>query len=123
MPDYIEIEEPKEIRRLNSVLARRLKQGLAHVETRIVGYPQGSFEAKVHFRSRIGHEVLYWSTFLVEDKSRIVNLFGHGTPGDAATLNIDVQFNVPVIGAPGRGLAAEVHGIGSACSRNKVGVE
>jgi hypothetical protein len=34
---------------------------------------------------------------LSDDEGRALNFFGRGTPGDGAALNIDVQFNVPVV--------------------------
>lgn len=97
MIDYAEIEDPKEIRRLNAALSIRLRNALTHSETRTIGTPQGSFEAKVHFRSSSGSDVFYWSGGWSDDKAVAHNFFGHGVPGAKAPLYIDVQFNVPVV--------------------------
>jgi hypothetical protein len=45
--DYVEIENPKEIRRLHTFLSAKLNRALPYAETRTIGYPQGNFEAKV----------------------------------------------------------------------------
>jgi hypothetical protein len=97
MTEYIQIEEPKEIRHLNSLLSVRLKRELPHVETRTIGYPRGTFEASVRFRTKAGSDVLYWSGKLSNRNRKARNFFGHGTPGAHNALGIDVQFNVPVV--------------------------
>ena len=95
--EYEEIEDPKEIRRLNAALSSKLKKSLKHSETRIIGYPQGKFEADVHFRPGSGSDVFYWSAGASDNKKVAHNFFGHGEPGAKASLNIDVQFNLPVV--------------------------
>jgi hypothetical protein len=95
--EYLEIEEPKEIRHLNRVLSDKLTKSLGKAETRIIGYPRGTFPAKVRFQKGTEGCVLYWAGRLSRNKRRAVNLFGRGTPGDVATLNIEVQFNVPIV--------------------------
>ncbi len=97
MIDYAEIEGPKEIRQLNAGLSKRLRKALTHTENRTIGYPQGSFGAKVYFRSSRGSDVFYWSKGSFDDESVAYNFFGHGVPGSKAPLNIDVQFNLQVV--------------------------
>lgn len=96
MDEYIEIEGPKELNHLNRVLSSKLKDALGYGETRTVGYPQGSFRAKVRFLFGDGDGVFWWAGRLSKDKTVSRNFFGHGTPGNNASLNIDVQFNLPV---------------------------
>jgi hypothetical protein len=95
--DYVEIENPKEIRRLHTFLSAKLNRALPYAETRTIGYPQGNFEAKVRFLSDAGDEVFYWSKWLSKDKRTAGSLFGHGAPGSHVSLNMDVQFNLPVV--------------------------
>jgi len=94
---YVEIEQPKALADLNRRLSSKLERTFHHVETRIVGSPGGSFRAKVRFRSARGNSVFWWSSRPSRDKTAVRNLFGHGTPGGHAPLNIDVQFNLPVV--------------------------
>jgi hypothetical protein len=58
MPKYIEIREPREINRLNKLLARELKQALVHKEIRTV---VGNQRVEVRFHSRTGHNLFYWA--------------------------------------------------------------
>ncbi len=95
--DYLEIEQPKELADLNRRLSAKLERILSHKETRTIGSPGGSFPAKVYFRSARGNNVFWWSGRPSRDKSAVTNLFGHGTPGGHDPLNIDVQFNLPVV--------------------------
>jgi hypothetical protein len=97
MSEYEEVENPREIRRLNRLLSEKLRQQLRYSETRTIGYPQGSFRDRVHFRQRRGEGIFWWSGRISEDDNRIaLNFFGHGAPSGNASLNIDVQFNLPV---------------------------
>ena len=91
MAEYIEIQELREINRLNKLLARELKQALGHKEIRAV---VGNQKVEVQFRSRTGHNLFYWAGS--QSGSTGFNVFGHGTPGDTAKLEIDVQCNVPI---------------------------
>jgi hypothetical protein len=95
--DYIEIERPKDLADLNRRLSAKLERKLKYAETRIIGSPGGSFSAKVHFRLVRGNRVFWWSGRPSRDKTAMTNLFGHGTPGSHDALNIDVQFNLPVV--------------------------
>lgn len=95
MADYSEIEDPKELDRLNRALSTKLMREFKTIETRTIGWPAESFSAEVRFLSNVGNNVFWWDRSRSDDK-KAVNLFGHGTPGDNAMLNIDVQFNVPV---------------------------
>lgn len=97
MLDYAEIEDTKLIWRLNNALSAKLKKDLVHSETRTIGYPQGSFPAKVRFGSPTGNDVFYWSSGSSDDKTVAHNFFGHGAPGAKVPLYIDVQFNLPVV--------------------------
>ncbi|MBI4949855.1 MAG: hypothetical protein HY955_06890 [Deltaproteobacteria bacterium] len=96
MADYREIEDPKELGRLNKILSAKLAKEFKTLKTRTIGWPKGSFSAEVRFLSTVGDNVFWWDRSLSDDK-KAVNLFGHGAPGDNAMLNIDVQFNVPVV--------------------------
>jgi hypothetical protein len=96
MTEYREIEDVKEIARLNNELSATLGKKLSYYETRTIGYPQGDFSAEVHFLSRRGEHVFWWAP-LPSDQKKVHNYFGHGAPGDTASLNIDVQFNLPVV--------------------------
>jgi hypothetical protein len=91
--EHIEIEDPREITRLNDVLSARLKDTLLPAETRTIGDPSGRFTADVRFLSRTGIDVFYWWGGLSRDETIIVNLFGHGAPDDREDLVIDVYFN------------------------------
>ena len=75
MVDYVEIEAPRDIRRLNNALTAKLRNAIVYSETRIIGYPQGSFEAKVRFLSSGGNEVFYWSAGASDDKTVAFNFF------------------------------------------------
>ncbi|MGA2086337.1 MAG: hypothetical protein ABSG60_12545 [Terracidiphilus sp.] len=97
MTVYVEIEDLKEIRRLNDHLSKRLITALPRIETRIIGDPHGSYQVGVRFFSGSGKGVFYWTGFLSDDKQTASNLFGHGEPGARVPLYIDVQFNVPVV--------------------------
>lgn len=97
MKEYTEIEDPKEIRRLHHLLAARLKHALPHVETRTIGDPHGNVHAKVRFLSDTGDDVFFSRTCLFKDKRTAGSLFGHGEPGTNASLNMDIQFNFPVV--------------------------
>jgi len=57
-------------------------------------YPRGTFRAKVSFFPR---QEGFWWTQRKSKGTRVQNLFGHGTPGVKDALNIDIQFNIPVI--------------------------
>ena len=96
MPEYVEIEDTNEIRRLNQNLSTKLRRELSDVETRTIGYPQGHFQSEVHFFPSTGSGVFYWGGYLSKDKLTAHNYFGHGAPDTRETLFIDVQFNLPV---------------------------
>ena len=96
MTEYSEIEDPREIRQLNNLLATKLKRALPHTETRTIGYPRGTFETTVRFRTKSGTNILYWSG-KTSNKKKARNFLGHGTPGETDALTIDVQFNVPIL--------------------------
>jgi hypothetical protein len=89
MTDYVEIENPKEIRRLHNRLAAKLKEALPHVERR--GHTE------VRFLSATGEGVFFSHKWLSKDKRTSGSVFGHGDPGNNAPLTIDIQFNFPVI--------------------------
>jgi hypothetical protein len=93
---YTEIDDPKELARLNRILAKNLAARLEHRESREIGYPQGRFRADVRFESKQGRDVFWWSNHATEKKHIAHNFFGHGIPGSKEWLNIDVQFNLPV---------------------------
>jgi hypothetical protein len=94
---YIELDDAKEIRRLNNRLSARLRSGLPYGETRNIGYPQGNFDAKVRFLSASGADVFYWSAWQSKEDGTAGSFFGHGAPSSSTSLNIDVQFNFPVV--------------------------
>ena len=85
MAEYTEIEDPKEIRRLNSTLSVRLESALPHAEDRTIGYPRGSFPAEVRFLSETGTDVFYWSPWVSDEKRAAGSFFGHGVPGSNAS--------------------------------------
>jgi hypothetical protein len=97
MPEYREIENPREISKLNKVLSVKLARELPYAETRTIGFPGGAERHKVRFQSRTDNDMFYFSTYLSEDKSTAINLFGHGVPISQNPLYIDVQFNLPVV--------------------------
>jgi hypothetical protein len=96
MADYIEIEDPIELRKLNRELGLKLKRVFGYGQMRTIGSPGGNFPAKVRFRSRSGENVFWWAP-LPRKKRLEKNLFGRGTPGRNDSLNMDVQFNLPVV--------------------------
>ena len=96
MSDYAEIENPKELRRLNRQLSARLSSELPYRSRRTIGSPGGEFEAQVRFRQDSGDEVFYWCPWKSDDGDTSGSLFGHGSPKSKVSLNIDVQFNVPI---------------------------
>jgi hypothetical protein len=92
---YREIEDIAEIRRLNNVLHERLAVSLSYAETRIIGYPAGHEKRRAFFSKSRGTDTLWWAGWNSK-AGNLINLFGHGTPGEArSTLTIDVQFNLP----------------------------
>lgn len=92
---YEEIEDIAEIRRLNTVLASRLKSSLPFSETRVIGYPSGHEHLKAYFSSNKGNSVLWWTAWTGKN-GNLINLWGHGNPEKInSTLTIDVQFNLP----------------------------
>ncbi|RJO61331.1 hypothetical protein C4544_03195 [candidate division WS5 bacterium] len=95
--NYLEIEEPKELDRLNRELSAKLSSALKRIEKRKIGYPAGDFIGKVRFLSGVGQDVFWWENRLSDDKTIAINFFGHGSPGHNETLNIDVQFNLPIV--------------------------
>lgn len=95
--EYLEIEDPKELNRLNKDLSAKLTSKFKKIENRTIGYPVADFPAKVHFLSGVGKDVLWWANKQSDDKIKAENYFGHGSPGHNETLNIDVQFNIPVV--------------------------
>lgn len=96
MAEYTEIEDPKKLNHLNRILSSKLKSVLGYSETRTIGYPQGSFRAEVRFLSSNGDGVFWWAGKPSKNNTVSQNFFGHGKPGNNASLNIDVQFNLPV---------------------------
>jgi hypothetical protein len=95
--EYLEIDDPAEILRLNNSLAGKLESVLKHVEERTIGAPPRKFSAPVRFESEQGEGLLYWSTVLSDDKTYVRNRFGHGSPGTAEVLGIEMQFNLPIV--------------------------
>lgn len=92
---YREIDDISEIRRLNAVLHERLTASLSHTETRIIGYPAGHEKRPTFFNKSRGGDTLWWAGWNSK-AGNLINLFGHGTPGETrSTLTIDVQFNLP----------------------------
>src|SRR5271157_675117 len=97
MIDYIEIEDPKELARLNRSLSSKLTKGFRHSELRNIGYPAGNFSAEVRFSSPAGNDVFWWRGNPSSDNLMAHNMFGRGTPGAHHSLNIDLQLNFPVV--------------------------
>jgi hypothetical protein len=96
MAAYIEVEDVKEIARLNIELGKKLRDAFPQHERRIIGWPNGSFPATIYFMKADGNEVFWWSPRTTKDKKAAQNFFGRGVPGEKNTVNIDVQFNVPL---------------------------
>lgn len=96
MVDYVEIEDCKELRRLNRNLASKLRDALSYSKMRTIGTPRGPFSARVHFLHDSGDSVFWWAA-LPRKKRLEKNLFGHGNPGSDNCLKMDVQFNLPVV--------------------------
>jgi len=96
MADYIEIEDTQELRGLNRELTAKLKKAFHHRETRIVGSPGGNFSANVRFLHGGNGSIFWWAERSHREKGLDKNLFGHGVPGSNHSLNMDVQFNVPI---------------------------
>jgi hypothetical protein len=109
LPQCVEVESPREIRRKNSDLDRRLRRTLATTESRTIGSPSGNFPSKVRFAPGSGDDILYWTGRLSKDGRKKLNIFGHGSPGANNTLNIDVQFNLPVVSFSRRTGGAFLH--------------
>lgn len=97
MSAYAEVEEPRVIAQLNRKLGTKLRRALRRSERRLIGWPAGRFSARVRFLVTKGGEGFWWASRKSNDGKDAVNLFGHGMPGDSSALNIDVQFNLPVI--------------------------
>jgi hypothetical protein len=96
MNEYVEVEHPSELLPLHKRLSARLKRELKIVKSRTIGYPAGSFSARVRFASSTGNEVFYWDPWLSSDKDSTGSMFGHGSPQSTEVLNIDLQFNLPI---------------------------
>lgn len=97
MSDYEEIEDVAQIAQLNEQLSMKLRESLAYLETRTIGYPHGSILSEVHFESQRGENVFWWVSRIPPNGKSADNYFGHGTPGDSSSLNIEMQFDVPII--------------------------
>lgn len=93
MSMFTEIEDPKQIGRLQRLLRTRIKRAAPYAEQRTIGYPTGRFGAVVNFINRTG-ESIWWSSTLADSKTHWINLIGRGTPGEADLLMIDLQFNM-----------------------------
>lgn len=96
MYSYREIEDPARLKRLSDQLTSRLRRQLRHPMTKVVGYPSGHAEFRVHFGSKRGQDVHWWSSELSANGDAYVNLIGRGDPESSAFLMIDLQFNVPI---------------------------
>jgi hypothetical protein len=96
MIEYVEVEEPNELKRLAKVLVATIKAELTYPETRDIGDPSGTYRRKVYFQPGTNTDALYWSGHLVRDRMVARNLFGFGEPGGSAQLLIWLEFNVPV---------------------------
>jgi hypothetical protein len=96
VPEFVEIEDLRLLRRLNATLANKLTGALVYKDARTIGYPRGKFRANVRFQYDDA-DVLYWSGRLSDEKTMVENFLGHGTLGEKASLNIDVQFNLPIV--------------------------
>jgi len=92
---YQEIEDIAEIRKLNDKLVARLSMALSYSETRIIGFPAGHENRPAFFNKRHGEDALWWAGWNAKNGT-LVNLWGHGKPGEVkTTLTIDAQFNLP----------------------------
>ncbi len=96
MAAYVEVEDVKEIAMLNREMGKKLRVAFPHHERRMIGWPRGAFPANLHFMKGKGDEVFWWSPGTAKDKKAARNFFGRGVPGEHKTVNIDVQFNVPL---------------------------
>jgi len=96
MYKYREIEDVSELKQLSDQLTKRLQKQLKFPMTKVVGYPSGHAEVRVHFGSKRGQDVPWWSSELSQNGDAYVNLIGRGDPESNAFLMIDLQFNVPI---------------------------
>jgi hypothetical protein len=97
MAKYVEIEDPRELQKLNQILAQKLQKALKFREQRKIGSPAGTFWARVHFCSDASKNTFWWVELRDTKRGLGKNLFGHGIPHRHNSLNMDVQFNVPVV--------------------------
>lgn len=73
-----------------------LKKELSHRQNRVIGYPSGYFEANVRFASSSGQKVSWWHGGISPNNFAFMNLIGRGDPESSRSLNIDLQFNIPI---------------------------
>ena len=93
---YREVEDVKQLKKLNAELTRRISTQAPHRKRKTVGYPSGRAEISVQFERRSGSEVRWWSSHPSEDKTTMINLVGVGDPDSESYLLIDLQFSIPV---------------------------
>ena len=86
MVAYVEVEDVKELARLNREMGKKLKVAFPYHEQRMIGWPLGAFPAPLHFMKAKGHEVFWWSPRLAKDKEAAQNFFGRGVPGETKTV-------------------------------------
>lgn len=96
MYSYREIEDPARLKMLSDQLTSRLRRQLKYPMTKVVGYPSGHADVRVHFGSKRGQDVHWWSSEISANGDAYVNLIGKGDPESNAFLMIDLQFNVPI---------------------------
>jgi len=94
--EYVEVEDPQELKRLARALRARIKAKLTSLEARNVGDPSGTYRRRVYFEPGLSTGALYWSGGPARQGRVALNLFGLGAPGASAELYIWLQFNPPV---------------------------
>lgn len=96
MYKYREIEDPARLKRISDQLTNLITRQLKYPRTKVVGYPSGHAEVRVHFGRKRGHDVHWWSSEVSANGNAYVNLIGKGDPESNEFLMIDLQFNVPI---------------------------
>ena len=75
MPDYVEIEDPRLLRRLASALSVNLKAKLVFSESRDVGDPSGTYRREVHFQSAKASGIFWSSRCLAKEPGPLSRMY------------------------------------------------
>jgi hypothetical protein len=97
MAHWTEIQDAKEIRKLNQRMGQVLESAVSRsIEKRTIGSPDGRAENLISFIPVKGGQTFWFRSYLNSAKGKAFNLFGHGEPGEKSTVLIGAQFNFSI---------------------------